>query len=502
MSNSEFKKDVFVSYSSSDLAWVQDELLKRLRDARINYIEPRDFEKGAIRLNEVENAIKFSRRTLLVVTSSFLSDAWNEFENGMAFSFVLETGSWRIVPVIKEENLDLPPRLGALVPFKPFSASEEEWEQFAVILFSEPPSTARKPPKPPVTERTIAPTPPPEPKEDHSARNGLALLPELMENVEIRGPLSEFRAYFEGLCERIETLDRLKKLHDGFQQLEDIYNNIKRYGKSELSGQIDWEDIEIVEPDLAVKVRELVRRGCESSFATADDIWIQKLNRVLVELPQAIDSKNVSTLRTATNRLADILNSVPPRINTSMVTEAKGLRLTALERVLMTVHGIMKDCKPQMATSGQLAKIEKSAEKIDEMDRRLKTLLFVHDSLQEVDSELRRVDRSLNEGIYQVQELWHDLKPKMLLLCADEKFDWAVELAAAGRELESSFSTSDDVQANESKIRRAFRFYRSQTNRSFNQVDGEMLTRCNELKNEIGKPLAPLLAMLQEASEE
>ncbi|HSS20138.1 MAG TPA: toll/interleukin-1 receptor domain-containing protein [Pyrinomonadaceae bacterium] len=497
MSDSGFKKDVFVSYSSSDVSWVDEQLLKRLRDRRINYIEPRDFEKGCIRLNEVENAIKFSRHTLLVVTSSFLANAWNEFENGMTFSFVLETGSWRIIPIIKEENLELPPRLGALVSFKVFDADEDEWTSFAQKLALAPPSVESSSVNSQQPERVSLPTPP----KDHAARNGLDLLLELMQNIKVRSALSEFRAYFEELNERIETLDRLKKLHDIFQQVEDIHNNIRRFGKNDLSQQVDWEDIEEIEPDLRVKAAELVSRACHSGFAKADDFWVQKFNRATADIRSTFSNRQVISLRSATNRIGDILNSVPSKVNTGMVTVAKGLRLTSLERALMDVHAILKDRDPLLTNQGQLTKIEKSVAKIDQMDRSLKTILFVHDTLQDIDNELRRVEVSLNDGILQIQDLWQDLKPQMSLLCADQKHVWAIDLAAASQELENSFHTDAEVP-NESGIRRAFRFFRSQANRTFNQVDGEMLQQCNELRSEIGTPVAPLLALLQGASEE
>lgn len=491
----EYKQDVFVSYSSSDLEWIDNELLKRLKNARIRYIEPRDFKEGSLKINEIENAIIHSRRTLLVVTSNYLNDTWNDFANGLAFGYVLQTGKWRVVPVLKEESLHLPPRLFALVPANLSGAGEEEWNRFTANLSSEILSaTEKEQPCPPSTVKSTA-------AEDHTARDGLVLLLELMNRAEVRGPVSEFRVDFQNLGGRIETLDKYKKLHDKFQQLEDQYNVIYHYGKGDSASKVDWEGIEIIQFKLEGMIDDLVRDACDSSFAGADDVWVQRLQRGRSELRLATANQDVGKLKGATRRLSEVLDSVPARINTSMLIVAKDLRLTALERALNSVHEILSDLTPNVTTKNQLTRIDESIKTIDELDQNLRTLLYIHDSLQEIDGELRRVESSLDEDINEVMELWQDLRPKLKLLCADGGFDWAVRLSSAGVELEGSFPADPGLHADHTKIKRAFRFYRSQTTRSFNQVDKDMLKLCNELEVEIGKPLAPLLAMLQEMKE-
>jgi hypothetical protein len=121
----------------------------------------------------------------------------------------------------------------------------------------------------------------------------------------------------------------------------------------------------------------------------------------------------------------------------------------------------------------------------------LRAILYLHDSLQEIDDELRRVEPFLDEDVEQVVDAWQDLKPKMQRLCYGNTSDWASKFVSIGEELEGILATKDRV-----KIKRMFRTYRSQATRSFHQIDQNLLSLCGELELEIGKPLAPLLALL------
>ncbi|HXM49888.1 MAG TPA: TIR domain-containing protein [Pyrinomonadaceae bacterium] len=495
------RKDVFVSYSSADLAWVDKELLTRLREARIIYVEPRDFAEGSSMLKEIEDAIISSRRSVLVVTSDYLKeldriesnqnpadgdtatngDSWNEFVNGMIFSYMLKERKLSIIPIIKDEGLDLPPRFGALVPANLFEATDQLWLRLTNTLASELGCP----------ERSRTPTP----RGESIAGDGLELILNLVAKPEVRGPLSEFRSDFEDLSQRMKTLNRLKKLHDKFQELEGSYNNL-RYGKGEADERVDWDDIEAAVPDLADMVDDLVTDACDFAFARPEDVWVQKLSSAINELRQAVIAKDINKLRGGNRRLSGVLGTQPSRINVNMVAEAKHLRLTSLEGALMTVHEILDKFTRSATTSDQLAKITMSIEKIDEMDRVLRTVLYNHDSLQEIGTELRRVERSLDEGIGIVKEFWEDLRPKMQLLCADQSQDWAAKLAEADLALKNSFPSDEGLEADEPGIRQQFKLFRKQATRSFNRVDREMLRKCNELENDIGRPLATLLALL------
>jgi hypothetical protein len=77
----EFRYDAFISYSHKDSAWVRDTLLPRLEREDLHVcIDYRDFEVGAPSLVNMENAVEYSRKTLLVLTPNWVASEWTEFE--------------------------------------------------------------------------------------------------------------------------------------------------------------------------------------------------------------------------------------------------------------------------------------------------------------------------------------------------------------------------------------------------------------------------------------
>ncbi len=72
--------DVFISYASTDRAWIRGELARRLEASGLRVcVDVRDFELGAPRATELERAILSSRKTVLILTPAYLESEWAEF---------------------------------------------------------------------------------------------------------------------------------------------------------------------------------------------------------------------------------------------------------------------------------------------------------------------------------------------------------------------------------------------------------------------------------------
>uniref|UniRef100_UPI00398EFADF toll-like receptor 13 n=1 Tax=Pristiophorus japonicus TaxID=55135 RepID=UPI00398EFADF len=76
--------DAFVSYSSSDEAWVVDQLLPQLEQRGPEWFQlclhSRDFELGMDIFRNIEKAIHSSRKTLCVISSQYLRSEWCSLE--------------------------------------------------------------------------------------------------------------------------------------------------------------------------------------------------------------------------------------------------------------------------------------------------------------------------------------------------------------------------------------------------------------------------------------
>jgi len=110
----EYEFDVFISYSSRDKVWVRGELLTRIEQAGLKaFIDFRDFTRGAPSIKECERGVLKCRKTLLILTPSYIESEWCEFEGVMAQTLSPANRDLRLIPLLKAK-CDMPLRIGAL----------------------------------------------------------------------------------------------------------------------------------------------------------------------------------------------------------------------------------------------------------------------------------------------------------------------------------------------------------------------------------------------------
>ena len=97
-----FKYDVFISYSSNDKEWVRSELLSQIENAGLKaFIDFRDFIRGAPSIKEMERGVKECRKTLLVLTPAYNESEWCEIENIMSQTLDPANRELRLIPLLK-----------------------------------------------------------------------------------------------------------------------------------------------------------------------------------------------------------------------------------------------------------------------------------------------------------------------------------------------------------------------------------------------------------------
>jgi hypothetical protein len=99
------KFDAFISYSGHDKEWVRGELLARIEKAGLRaFIDFRDFTPGAPSIKECERGIVESRKTLVVLTPSYLESesGWPDFEVTMLGALDPANRQLRLIPLLKK----------------------------------------------------------------------------------------------------------------------------------------------------------------------------------------------------------------------------------------------------------------------------------------------------------------------------------------------------------------------------------------------------------------
>jgi tetratricopeptide (TPR) repeat protein len=106
--------DVFISHSHHTQEWVENILLPMLERNNIKVFVPyRDAAIGVSKVKDIEQAIRNSRHTLLVITPEYLKDSWANLENMIAQFIDPSSRERRLIPIIKE-HCELPLNLRAI----------------------------------------------------------------------------------------------------------------------------------------------------------------------------------------------------------------------------------------------------------------------------------------------------------------------------------------------------------------------------------------------------
>jgi hypothetical protein len=122
------ERDVFISYSHSDKAWVTTVLLPKLELHGFSVmIDLRDFQSGAFGIEEMERAIEQCRKVLLVLTRHYVESEWCRFENALAQTLDPGASARKMIPVVKE-RCDLPLRLRAIQHRDLSRGDDAEWD--------------------------------------------------------------------------------------------------------------------------------------------------------------------------------------------------------------------------------------------------------------------------------------------------------------------------------------------------------------------------------------
>lgn len=144
----QFDLDVFVSYSRKDKEWVRGVLLPRVEDAGLKaFIDFRDFRAGAPSIKECERGVVRCRKTLLILTPSYVESGWTEIENVMAQTLDPANANLRIIPLLRV-NCQMPLRIGALTYIDLTDGADQElaWRQLLTALGKPPePQPPREP---------------------------------------------------------------------------------------------------------------------------------------------------------------------------------------------------------------------------------------------------------------------------------------------------------------------------------------------------------------------
>ena len=315
---------------------------------------------------------------------------------------------------------------------------------------------------------------------------GVTALIKLMRSPEVYQAITTFQADFEAASEQIALMNDYKLIHDLFQELETrfflIYNDQKRLPGDDSA----WENIEVNEPEVRLKINDIVQTVQLATFANEEARWTQQLEKVKDDIRQGVEAYDYKLLQSGINLLYRILNRQISRINAQLVATAGILRLDTLEAAMQTISSSLAKSDFAQET---ISEVQNSVAALSGLNERVNKLVHEHNAWQELDDELRRVEGTLTQGIEELTDAWFDLEPMTQNLVDGVADEWGTNLAEVCGELGKALDEGTAVS-----VRRLFRRFRSQQGRRFRQVDMELLNMARELQN-VGESLEVLLKL-------
>jgi hypothetical protein len=128
-----YRYDVFISYSHQDADWVWQKLLPRLESVGLRVcIDTRDFEIGTPSLVNMEAAVDRSHYTLLVLTPAWVESEWTDFESLLGGTSDPGGRRRKLFPLMLEDCE--PPRRISGLTWAEFRQPDEHVDQFDRLL--------------------------------------------------------------------------------------------------------------------------------------------------------------------------------------------------------------------------------------------------------------------------------------------------------------------------------------------------------------------------------
>ncbi|HEU5088979.1 MAG TPA: CHAT domain-containing protein, partial [Roseiflexaceae bacterium] len=189
----------------------------------------------------------------------------------------------------------------------------------------------------------------------------------------------------------------------------------------------------------------------------------------------------------ATRLLNRVLTVQPAQINARLSAAARALRLLPLARALQRIEGSLPVIEKN---SDKVREFEQAIGMMDRLGIDLRALVADHDRHQLVDLELRRIENTLDQDLFELELSWPDLKTQTKPLYDSSDEPWVAAVQADAAKLDDALNANDPV-----KTRHYFRRFRRQMADRFYRVDIDLKRLCDDLRK-VGEPLSALLEVI------
>lgn len=317
---------------------------------------------------------------------------------------------------------------------------------------------------------------------------GLAAMADLISMPDVRARMQGFQDSFGMACRQIDRLSNYKDLHDLLHDLQfNCYNPIMRGAKDFPANPLFIESLE----DYAVELQQIINSLSDIAeravFSTNEQAWIQQFSPTTELLRSALEQSSKALLDRVTFQIGRVLYVHPTRINERLKEAARDLPLAKLIEAMLFVrqYPAYSDLN-----ADKLRQVEHGIAALELLSQNLARQIDEHDTWQEIELELQRIEEHVEQHRQELEWLWPDLKARFTPLCHEQNDRWTQELKQAGEKLERALTASAAVT-----VAAAFRPFRRQAGLCFFQADKKLKDLCRSLQRVDG-PLNSVLRVL------
>jgi hypothetical protein len=318
---------------------------------------------------------------------------------------------------------------------------------------------------------------------------GFETMANLLDAPDVRAVVEGFRESFEIACQQIDRLSNYKDLHDLLHELQfNCYNPIIRGCRDFPNNVFFLESLQ----DYAYQLQKIVTSLSEvvghEIFTTSEQTWIDQLNRSYEWLNKSIQDLDQESLNRATFQIGRVLYVHPSRINERLKEAARDLPLSSLIRAMTVTK--QHPLHTHANSDHQLNQLTQGIMALEQLSQSLVQLIAEHDTWQDIDLELHRIEGDPAQYSQQFEWLWSDLKPQIAFVCENHRDRWTQDLLQASEKLDYMLMTQNAIT-----ILATFHSFRRQVGLCFFQADKRLKELCCTLRRVDG-PLKSVMSII------
>lgn len=301
-------------------------------------------------------------------------------------------------------------------------------------------------------------------------------LSELMSAPAVRMVVTPFYIHFQQARKQIKVLGNYKDLHDQLHELEfKCYRTIEQQAEKLPDEETGWDELWHYMQQLEGIVNKVQVVAKRETFVTSEIEWIEELAQALEAFQVALKESDIKQLQKAIELIKGVLKFNPVIINTSLKNAARALDLPSLANAMNSIREKLArvDFAPEKTNQ-----FHNDVEELIKLSTRLDPLVEEHDAWQRIDMELRYLAAELKKDTSYLEIIWTNLKARTERLYSKSKDSWASSLKKECEELDVAIAAK-----NPSKIRTYFHRYRTKANLRFFNVDFNIKSLCDELRD-------------------